>query len=113
MLLYVFLGATYTTTEIPKAMAPAVVTLEMVAHAAEPPGVAVPASATCTVLAPSNALRDCHVTIEGTCAELYTCPVNENVTELFLLPDASVMAESYHSELNMQNSAFELSIENT
>ncbi len=61
--------------------------------------VAVPASAPCTVLTPSNALRDCHVTVEGTCAELYTCPVNENVTELFLLPDASVMAESYHSEL--------------
>ncbi len=99
MLLYVFWGATYTTTEIPKVMAPAVVTLEMVAHAAEPPGLAVPASAPCTVLTPSNALPDCHVTVEGTCAELYTCPVNENVTELFLLPDASVMAESYHSEL--------------
>ncbi len=86
-----FVWATYTTTEIPEAMAPAAVTLE----------VAVPASAPCTVVAPGNALPDCLVTVEGTCAELYTCPVNENVNELFLLPDASVMAESDHSELSV------------
>ncbi len=42
------------------------------------------------MVTPSNALPACHVTVEGTYAELCICPVKENVNELFLLSDASV-----------------------
>ncbi len=45
---------------------PAAVSPEVVAHAAEPPEAAVLASAPCMVVAPSNVLPACHVTVKET-----------------------------------------------
>ncbi len=55
-------------------MVPAAVSPEVAAHAAEPPEAAVLASAPCVVVVPSNALSACHVTVEGTVAELSLYP---------------------------------------
>ncbi len=55
-------------------MVSATVSPEVAAHAAKPPKVAVLASATCVVVAPSNALSPSRVTVEGTVAELSLHP---------------------------------------
>ncbi len=55
-------------------MVPAAVSPEVAMHAAEPPEAAVLTSAHCVVMAPSNALSACHVTVEGTIAELSLYP---------------------------------------
>ncbi len=68
-------------------MAPAAASPEVAAHAAEPPEVAVLASAPCMVVAPSNVLSACHVTVKGTVDEHCTCPV----TELYLFPDVTTV----------------------
>ncbi len=47
---------------------------DMAAHAVEPPEAAVLALVPCGVVAPSNALSACHVTVEGTVAELSLYP---------------------------------------
>ncbi len=39
------------------------------------------------MVAPSNAPSTCYVVVNGTIAELCTCPVKENVNELSLFPD--------------------------
>ncbi len=62
------------TAVFPEAMVPAAVSPEVAAHAAEPPEAAVLASAPCVVVVPSNALSACHVTVEGTVAELSLYP---------------------------------------
>ncbi len=49
---------------------PAAVSPEVAADAAEPPEVAVLSLIPCMVVAPSNALAACHVTVKGTIAEL-------------------------------------------
>ncbi len=54
------------TAVFPKAM--------VAAHAAEPPEAAVLPSAPCVMVVPSNALSVCHVTVEGTIAELSLYP---------------------------------------
>ncbi len=58
----------------PEAMVPAAVSPEVAAHAAEPPEAAVLASVPCVVVVPSNTLSACHVTVEGTVAELSLYP---------------------------------------
>ncbi len=58
----------------PEPMVPAAVSPEVAALAAEPPEAAVLASAPCVVVAPSNTLSACHVTVEGTIAELSLHP---------------------------------------
>ncbi len=79
--------AAYTTSELPQVMAPAAASPEVAAHAAEPPEAAVLASAPCIVVAPSNVLSACHVTVKGTIDEHCTCPV----TELYLFPDVTTV----------------------
>ncbi len=79
--------AAYTTSELPQVMAPAAASPEVAAHAAEPPEAAVLASAPCMVLAPSNVLSACHVTVKGTVDEHCTCPD----TELYLFPDVTTV----------------------
>ncbi len=79
--------AAYTTSELPQVMAPAAVSPEVAAHAAKPPKAAVLASAPCMVVAPSNVLSACHVTVKGTVDEHCTCPV----TELYLFPDVTTV----------------------
>ncbi len=79
--------AAYTTSELPQVMAPAAASPEVAAHAAEPPEAAVLASAPCIVVAPSNVLSACHVTVKGTVDEHCTCPV----TELYLFPDVTTV----------------------
>ncbi len=61
--------------------------IEVAAHAAELPEAAVLTSAPCTVVAPSNVLSVCHVTVKGTVDEHCTCPV----TELYLFPDVTTV----------------------
>ncbi len=68
-------------------MAPAAASPEVAAHAAEPPEAAVLASAPCMVVAPSNVLSACHVTVKGTVDEHCTCPD----TELYLFPDVTTV----------------------
>ncbi len=58
----------------PEMMVPAGVSPKVAADAAEPPEVAVLSSVPCMVVAPSNALSACHVTVEGTVAELSLYP---------------------------------------
>ncbi len=69
--------AAYTTTEL----------IEVAAHAAELPEAAVLTSAPCTVVAPSNVLSVCHVTVKGTVDDHCTRPV----TELYLFPDVTTV----------------------
>ncbi len=59
----------------------------MAAHAAEPPEVAVRASAPCMVVAPSNSCLAHHTTVKGTVDEHCTCPVND----LYLFPDVTTV----------------------
>ncbi len=47
-----------------------IVSSEVAADAAEPPEAAVLSSVPCMVVAPSNALPACHVTVEGTIVKL-------------------------------------------
>ncbi len=54
----------------PEVMVPAAVSPKVAADAAEPSEAAVLSSVPCMVVAPSNALSACHVTVEGTIAEL-------------------------------------------
>ncbi len=58
----------------PEVMVPAAVSPKVAADAAEPPEAAVLSSVPCMVVAPSNALSACHVTVEGTIAELSLYP---------------------------------------
>ncbi len=58
--------AAYTTSELPQAMAPAAASPELAAHATEPPEAPVLTSAPCMVVAPSNVLSACHVTVKET-----------------------------------------------
>ncbi len=53
------------------------------------------------MVAPSNALLPCHVTVEKTITELRIYPVKENVDEFSLFPDASVTTASAVSELSV------------
>ncbi len=70
----VALGAVF-----PEAMVPVIVFPDVTAHAAEPPEAAVLASASCVVVAPSNALSAHHVTVEGTVDELSQYPYGTTV----------------------------------
>ncbi len=53
-------------TVFPEVMVPAAVSPKVAVDATEPPEVAVLSSVPCMVVAPSNALSTCHVTVEGT-----------------------------------------------
>ncbi len=78
------------TAVYPEAMASAAASPK-VAHAAERSEAAALASAPCVVVVPSNVLSTCYVVVEGTKAELCTCPVKENVNELSLFPDGTAV----------------------
>ncbi len=69
--------AAYTTTEPPKVATSTMVSLDVMADAAEPSIAAVLASATCVVVAPNNTLPDHHITVERTVDEHCTCPANK------------------------------------
>ncbi len=58
--------AAYTTTETLETAAATEMSPEVAADAAEPPEAAVLASAPCMVVAPSNVLSACHVTVKET-----------------------------------------------
>ncbi len=62
--------AAYTTTELPEVTVATIMSSEVAADAAEPPEAVVLSSVPCMVVAPSNALPACHVTVEGTIAKL-------------------------------------------
>ncbi len=63
----------------PEVMVPAAVSPKVAADAAEPPEAAVLSSVPCMVVAPSCALSACHVTVEGTVAELSLYPDSTTV----------------------------------
>ncbi len=63
----------------PEVMVPAAVSPKVAADAAEPPEAAVLSSVPCMVVAPSNALSACHVTVGGTVAELSLYPDSTTV----------------------------------
>ncbi len=56
-------------TVFPEVMVPAAVSPKVPADVAEPPEAAVFSSVPCMVVAPSNALSTCYVTVEGTIAK--------------------------------------------
>ncbi len=56
-------------TVFPEVMVPAAVSPKVAADVAEPPEVAVFSSVPCMVVAPSNALSTCYVTVKGTIAK--------------------------------------------
>ncbi len=80
-------------TAFPEAMVPATVSPEVAAHAAEPPEAAVLASAPCLVVAPSNALSACQVTIQGTFTEFSAFVQTPESTAVELLEVAASAAE--------------------
>ncbi|XP_058645675.1 uncharacterized protein LOC131548425 [Onychostoma macrolepis] len=63
------------TAVFPEVMVPAAVSPEVAVHAAEPPEAAVLTSAPRMVVAPSNELSACCVTVKETITELSLCPV--------------------------------------
>ncbi len=71
--------AAYTTTELPEVTVATMMSSEVAADATEPPEAAVLSSVPCMVVAPSNALSACHVTVEGTVAELSLYPDSTTV----------------------------------